>query len=606
MGAAATAHYGDDPQDDGVVPVSPTAEQAEVIDLPADARAHVVAGPGTGKTWTLLQRAVKLAERDEVGTADILVLSFTRAVVDELRKRDRGLAVRSWIRPETFDAFASRLLREHASDEAWTHESFDGRIAAATHLVETGAAAETLGRLRHILLDEVQDLVGVRADFVRTLVRAHEGGVTAFGDPAQGIYDHERERIGEPELDLSEPELTGERFALTENHRSTGDLADSARTLRQALLEDSAADAVDAVMTAYELLPPIGRCEELGPVLGSRPGSVAVLCRDNATALLISAAFFEEGVEHRVRRGTSDRPVSGWVGAALAGRASITKAALGDRICELEAVGFPDLPDVDSAWAALCRMDKGARGGAVKAGAIRSAIALEIVPWELYEEPARHLIVSSIHRAKGLEFDTCVVVEWDNRDEEDELLEARVRFVALTRARVDCFASVYGKRRRWYRAANAHDRFIKRGHEDWQTFGMEIRGGDVHRHEPGGDLAVACNPAELQETLIARVRGGDEVDLHFVGEHDFGHGKRPIYSVDHAREGVIGVTGSELGDALRRRLGRKAPARITGLHVDELETVAGSPDVADGAGLGRGGLWLRPRLVGLGVFQWKE
>ena len=75
-------------------------------------------------------------------------------------------------------------------------------------------------------------------------------------------------------------------------------------------------------------------------------------------------------------------------------------------------------------------------------------------------------------------------------------------------------------------------------------------------------------------------------------------GQDPVY-------GDIGITGAELGKALRTRLrsgGR--PAAITGVRIEGLESVTGSPDLAEAAGMGRSGIWLRPRLVGLGEFTW--
>jgi len=53
-------------------------------------------------------------------------------------------------------------------------------------------AAETLRKVRWLLVDEIQDLVGVRARLVVLLMRkvlASGGAVSLFGDPAQSIYD---------------------------------------------------------------------------------------------------------------------------------------------------------------------------------------------------------------------------------------------------------------------------------------------------------------------------------------------------------------------------------------------------------------------------------
>lgn len=584
----------------------PTSEQRTAIELPADARAYVMAGPGAGKTWTLLSRARLLADRDGIEMSDILVLSFTRAVVRELRRRDSEMHEWASIYPSTFDSFATRLLAEHATDDGWSWRGYDARIALAQQLVASGAADETLSRYRHVLVDEVQDLVGPRADFVASLLTQHEGGFTAFGDPAQAIYDHEYGRGGPSFSDQLRGGLAEHEVLLTGNHRASRELAGAVARVRRALLEEEDGIAAEVAEDALLDLITLGSFEEVPQMVSLMEGDRAVLCRDNATALLLSRALHAEGVDHRVRRGTVDRPVAGWVGAALGPSARVSRAVLAKRLEELRDLGFPGVPADDEAWRVLNKMDTGARGGAIRSSEVGLRIAVGRAPFEVLDEPSHSLVVSSIHRAKGLEFDVCAIVEWPTREDEDVGLEARVRFVALSRARRDCLHA--GRRTRrapWFRANNANNRLIKRGREDWQTFGIELLGDDVHDAEPAGAVLIDHDtPETVQRRLIEDVRPGDPVTLVLTGEHDFGHGSRPVYVVMH-EAGPIGITGDRFGATLRRRIHKGAPEHIVEGRVDDLETVKGSIDTGDACGLGRSGLWLRPRLVGLGDFTWK-
>ena len=75
------------------------------------------------------------------------------------------------------------------------------------------------------------------------------------------------------------------------------------------------------------------------------------------------------------------------------------------------------------------------------------AIRRGSIPDELQSSRDGDLVVSTIHRAKGLEFDNVAVVEppeW--RSDADPAEEARVLFVAMTRAR-DALAHIKGSRR---------------------------------------------------------------------------------------------------------------------------------------------------------------
>jgi hypothetical protein len=249
-------------------------------------------------------------------------------------------------------------------------------------------------------------------------------------------------------------------------------------------------------------------------------------------------------------------------------------------------------------------MDRNSRAAGVRVSEIASRLSIGRVPWALLDEPDCDVTVSSIHRAKGLEFDQCAIPEWRAHDDADAALEGRILYVALTRARSDCFHVARDDNRRWFRNAAAQDRFIKAGRERWQTLGIEIRGDDVHAIEPGGAIVVDTAAGELQELLITRVRPGDDVTLVYAGEYAFSARELPCYTIDHGC-GLLGITGEAFGSALVGRLReRRRPARITNVRVDDLETVKGSGDIGESVGLGASGIWLRPRLIGLGEFDW--
>ena len=58
-----------------------TDEQRAVVDMPINARSLILAGPGTGKTHTLLNRVEALAYREDLAADEVLMLTFSRATV---------------------------------------------------------------------------------------------------------------------------------------------------------------------------------------------------------------------------------------------------------------------------------------------------------------------------------------------------------------------------------------------------------------------------------------------------------------------------------------------------------------------------------------------
>src|SRR4051794_23908515 len=108
-----------------------TSRQREVVEAPIDSRQLVVGGAGTGKTHILVERIQRLIDRDDVAPgSEILVLTFTRAVVRELRSRVRVTEGQvRLVRPVTFDSFATKFLRQLPEAEApalWREADYDG------------------------------------------------------------------------------------------------------------------------------------------------------------------------------------------------------------------------------------------------------------------------------------------------------------------------------------------------------------------------------------------------------------------------------------------------------------------------------------------------
>ena len=175
----------------------PDDSQMDVIMRGSGERVLVTAGPGSGKTFTLVKRVARLVASG-IRPSEMLVMSFTRAAVTEVAGRIRGdcegVSEEDTARMvRTFDSWATALLRDDGGYGADVLDDMDytDRIEAATALV--GSRPEVIAGVRHLVVDEVQDLVGVRADLVLALIRSLPAtcGVTLLGDPCQALYDYQ-------------------------------------------------------------------------------------------------------------------------------------------------------------------------------------------------------------------------------------------------------------------------------------------------------------------------------------------------------------------------------------------------------------------------------
>ncbi|MFR9724526.1 UvrD-helicase domain-containing protein [Streptomyces sp. MS19] len=621
-----------------------TDEQRAVVRLPAKARTLVTAGPGAGKTHTLVCRVQALVTADDLGTGEILVLTFSRSAVRELRERlaRAGEATRH-VRVTTFDSWALEVLEEVAADIDWRARPFDDRVRAAADVVaDASRAPEWLAELRHVVIDEVQDLVGERRGLVEVLLDAYDFGFTIVGDPAQAIHgyqstdDAERAEAGGFFLRWLRRTFVDElvELSLTRNFRArtgeAGCVLSSADALRSC-------DTLPAALRAHEnLRTALAGLMDFGDVsvpfiresLLDTGVTTAVLCRTNGEALLISEWLHAAAVPHQLRRAAQERAAPPWTTELLrgpGGAGPLTK----ERFTEL----LPSLPlgtsdgQPEALWRALKSVAGDRSGRTLAPARLRDALAGGRLPDELTAQAAHPLVVSTYHRAKGLEFDRVLVVDpgeptgGGTPDAADVADLARALYVAMTRPRDELYRLVLPPSARpdvnGVRAVRRDPvtrRWARFGPRKWQRLGLELRAGDIHTALPGGAHLVAADATKVQDVLRAVVSAGDPLELIRLDSVPEDHTAllAPGYALRH-EEGVIGVTSTgfrgDLYRFLRQYAGyrpRNWPRRITGLRLDTIESVAGERGAAARPDFGPHDVWLAPRVVGIGRFHYDE
>jgi hypothetical protein len=614
-----------------------TDEQRAVVEQPWDARVLVTAGAGAGKTHTLVRRLDALCGHEDpeeaLDAADILVLTYSRAAARELRERIARHGERARrVRAQTFDAWAYGLLIQAYPDHDWAATGFDDRIRAAEDAVAKGALeAGDAVPPAHVVIDEVQDLVGDRRRLVETLLDRYQEscGFTVVGDAAQFVYGFQvkdpAERADETNLffdwlrasffdDLVELHLTENFRAATPEARVA--LAHGPR-LQQVTDADEARSTYEELRDL--LLAPVNGVGALSEPLvldGLRasPGTCAILTRDNRQALAVSRLLHEHGVEHHLRRPLEDRPVPYWV-AELLRRTEATTLAEERFRSLLSAVPLPYEPDPDVLWPVLRRAARGPGRGVIDLDRLRRLVADGRFPDELGDpEPAR-VVVSTLHRAKGLEFDRVIVLtpptvgELEKRHKGDLDLpaEARALYVAMTRARQDVYHATCPDLPVLKRAGNHANgrRYVSTLQRSHRRFGIVGEACDIGADNPPGPDSDA---AATQAYLLERVRPGDEVVLRRRHDLPLGERQSPPYVLLHE--------GREIGEASERfrtdlfqvqKVSRTWepwwPDEIHELRVDILETVTGSIAAGANAGLGERGVWIAPRITGIGHFR---
>ena len=589
----------------GGPPLDPS--QLAVVELPADARTLVIAGAGQGKTEVVAARLEHLVEDEGLEPADeIVVLSFSRAAVAAARQRAEGRGAVALVAVRTFDSFASRLLLEAGVDVV--APSFDGRIRQARGLLESDDAdLPTLDMLRHVVVDEVQDLVGDRASFVHRLLRRldDEAGFTALGDPLQAIYDFQldasdRKASNDELLEALTKELGARRMGLEHYYRARSPDAEQvvelARTLRDSTPGARRLDLAEAFVLT---LPGLEYPHDIERAVPRWTGRTAILSRTNGQGMTISEELAKAGLAHTLRQAAADVAVPAWVAVALGDAPS-------QRIDRDTATGLmagaPGAPQADPAWRVLKAAESRRRVPDLDIVALANRIAAGDVPVELADDVGVDLVVSTVHRAKGLEFDNVLVTESRANPNVDEDPDERAReiFVAVSRARDRLFTFDVPNMRNVYKENKPPHRWIRTGRKSWMTSRFELQPADIETFRPSS--GPDRDAARVQQALALGIRPGTLAQATLEPESASTAVPRYRITIDGR---TVGRTNESFGTALAQRLDRAWrnhpgwPVGMSGIVVNGVTTVAGPPIVGQHAGVGRWGLWLAIRAGGL-------
>jgi len=450
--------------------------QKRAAEQTVEVRQIVLAGPGTGKTQTVAMRIEHLI-RNKVRPAQILVLSFSRSAVRTLMRRlaqfskagEDTLDDLRHVSIRTFDSWTFRILRQLGFvPRNLLQGSHDRNIALLLELMQ-GERREDVCKLlsgvRHVVVDEFQDLSGVRGLMVCALLEllAPAGrkstGFTVLGDEAQAIYGF-AVRNGDGLNGITTAEMISRirtTYAkelvvseLVTNHRSIPKLANIAMDLRNILVRDISGDKkLDAMRKIMEQIPLLQGDVDLSTYEELESETMAILTRTNGEAIRVYQQLMGKGVAAPdiavvMGAGSQARRVPAWIGSIL-GRfpgATVTHSKFGQIYRFLFGANTGDnrpldVPEEDRAWKLLVvavGLDETATSFEMRA--LRERMDWrDFLPDDLTVQ-AGALHIMTIHQSKGMEFDAVSLLERDpkGREDEDPREEASVIFVGITRA----------------------------------------------------------------------------------------------------------------------------------------------------------------------------
>ena len=407
----------------------------------------VAAGPGSGKTKVLVHKLASLLLMEDVKHEQLLMLTFSRAAATEFKKRLLNLIGNAayFIDIKTFHSYCFDLLGKVGSIEK------SGSILKRTidkiknKEVEPSRITKTV-----LVIDEAQDMDKDEFDLVLTLIDENEEmRVIAVGDDDQNIYQFR----GSSSIYLQQLiELNGaKKYELVENYRSKTNIVDFANQFltgiadRLKITPGIAKQTNDGQISLINyrhgnLITPLVNDVSRAPLAGT----TCVLVKTNEEASQTAGLLLQNGMQAKLVQ-TNDA-FNLYNLAEIRFFLSLINIeeqgyVIGDEVWE-NAVRKATATFKNSDNWIICEnlvRDFEATNKKVKYKSDLEVFIRESNLEDFYPHGGETIFVSTIHKAKGKEFDNVFLMLENMGQTTDDF--KRQLYVAITRAR--CNLSIH-------------------------------------------------------------------------------------------------------------------------------------------------------------------
>ena len=414
--------------------------QAQIIN-DADSKYIVVAaGPGSGKTRVLVHKLAALLLLEDVKHEQLLMLTFSRAAATEFKKRLLSLIgnAANFVEIKTFHSYCFDLLGKIGS-----LEGIEDVVKNAAELIRNGEVEQ--GRITKsvLVIDEAQDMDANEFELVRALMQNNdEMRLIAVGDDDQNIYEF---RGSDSRYLRSLIEDYGAvKYEMTENYRSKTAIVSLANEFVSSIRNRMKSTVIEAVQNDEGTVSITRHCSKhmatavVNQILETRgSGKCCVLTNTNDEALQILGLLLKNGV-----------------------RAKLIQSLDGFRLYNLLELRF-FLKQIDQSlkspvisndlWNRAKKQLFEAYSGSpcleICKNLLRDFEAINPTKYrtdleefikesnyeDFYDDEREVIYVSTIHKAKGREFDAVYLMLSGNTAMSDE--EKRKLYVGMTRAK---------------------------------------------------------------------------------------------------------------------------------------------------------------------------
>ena len=414
--------------------------QKEIISDEKSRCIVVAAGPGSGKTRVLVHKLASLLLLEDVKHEQLLMLTFSRAAATEFKQRLIGLIGESayYVEIKTFHSYSFDLLGrignlEDASDV----------VARAAEMINQGEVEPNKIGKTVLVIDEAQDMSAEEYALVRALMANNEDmRVIAVGDDDQNIFEF-RGSDSKYLYQLSQ-EPDSRFIEMTDNYRSSRRVVAFANAFSRYISKRMKTTPIAPVRkeegwvqltrhSSQYMYEPL--VSEL--IAHKDKCTSCILTQTNEEAAMLVALLRKHGVQSKLIQS-----MDGFSFSNLAEVKYLLKYIS-------KRVTTPLIPD--EAWEEAKRATFGMYDGSLCLPYVERCVEMfertnrakyRSDLWEfVYESSVEDfcdvsssdVVVSTIHKAKGREFDDVYMLVSDRPDKDQELF--RQLYVGMTRAK---------------------------------------------------------------------------------------------------------------------------------------------------------------------------
>ncbi|MDO9232649.1 MAG: RecQ family ATP-dependent DNA helicase [Methylotenera sp.] len=508
-------------------------EQSRVFEDKTNRAVMVLAGPGSGKTKTLVHKIASLITLENHKPEHFIMLTHGRAAATEFRDRLAkligGLAYEVDIM--TFHAYALQLIGKRANDQ----NRLDQVIELATHGIKLGEIEIPYKTM--LILDEYQDVSQKIYDFIKTLFNRMETDkrIIAVGDDDQCINNfngNDRAEIRlmrtfENEFNYGvsveeEDENSGNfaRYSLLNNYRSKSNIVtfanEFARTIPDRLKCDDliANDSTNGYIEIFNYPLNTSMIQNIADLVEKDSSeNIAILCKTNQAVLTMYSILKAKGINVKYLTAKDGFRLGQLV--ELQDFLEMWKKSSFDEAFMWVNERYKKSTNLSLTQKVIERFGNEAnfKSGSSEFLTTEFEKYLYDIEFEEFESTKAKVIVSTMHKAKGKEFDSVYLMVENNFIQDD--YQRRLLYVAITRAKDNLHIHTQDRCFKMFESFANDVHMINMNHEEPNSIVLTMGLGDLSLSNKDAAVGISETNPVAGEIISIEMQRFNEGTVRF-------------------------------------------------------------------------------------------